>query len=319
MSERPEPELKRVPLEQTCLGVKHMGVKDVRAFLASALSPPETMAVDGALRLLERMGAIADDELTALGKHLATIPADLRCSKLMVYGAIFGCLDAAVTIASVMTTKSPFLAMPDRREESKAARMAFGKGQGDLLADCRAYEEWSDLRKTAGIQKVRRWCEENYLNHHALMDVASNRSQYIDSLKDIGFLPMGYYPGSDSDVAYNYNNANSALIRGLIAGAFTPQIARIKMPEQRFASSSVGAVAVDPESRMVRYYTEDRGRVFVFPGSTLFDASVFVGDARFLGFGSKTVSGKAGMEEGAKVYLRDVTRELFCISVTGVC
>lgn len=311
MPERPEPELKRVPLEQTCLGVKHMGVKDVRAFLASALSPPETMAVEGALRLLERMGAITNDELTALGKHLAMIPADLRCSKLMVYGAIFGCLDAAVTIASILTTRSPFVSPLERREESKAARVAFGKGQGDLLCDCRAYEEWSDLRKTTGIREVRRWCEDNYLNYNSLMDVASNRSQYIDSLKDIGFIPMDYYPGSDSDTAYNHNGANSALIRGLIAGAFTPQIVRISLPEQKFSSSSVGAVAVDPESRMVKYYTEDKQRVFVHPGSTLFEASMFTGDARFLGYGSKMASGRAGVGELGKVFLRDVTRK-FC-------
>lgn len=309
MPERPEPELKRVPLEQTCLGVKHMGVQDVRTFLASALTPPETMAVEGALRQLKRMGAIKDEELTALGKHLAMIPADLRCGKLMVYGAIFGCLDAAVTIASVLTARSPFVAPAERREEAKAARVEFGQAQGDLLADCRAYEEWSDMRKTASIREVRRWCDDNFLNHHTLMDVASNRSQYIDSLKDIGFLPMDYYPGSESDSAYNHNGTNNALIRGLIAGAFTPQIVRISLPEQKFASSSTGAVAVDPESRMIKYFTEENQRVFVHPGSTLFDAGGFVGDARFLGFGSKMASGRAGASEIGKVFLRDVTRE----------
>jgi HrpA-like RNA helicase len=58
-------------------------------------------------RALARMGAIDGDELTALGRHLAMIPADLRCGKLMVYGTTFGCLEACLTIAAILTMKSP--------------------------------------------------------------------------------------------------------------------------------------------------------------------------------------------------------------------
>jgi ATP-dependent RNA helicase DHX57 len=38
MAERPEPEIRRVPLEQLCLSVRAMGIKEVAAFLASALT-----------------------------------------------------------------------------------------------------------------------------------------------------------------------------------------------------------------------------------------------------------------------------------------
>ena len=50
MAERPEPEIRRVPLEQLCLSVKAMGVSDVPAFLASALTPPESMGCRGCHR-----------------------------------------------------------------------------------------------------------------------------------------------------------------------------------------------------------------------------------------------------------------------------
>ena len=86
MAERPDPEIRRVPLEQLCLSVKAMGVHDVRGFLASALTPPETLAVHSAIELLGRMGALDKEELTSLGRHLSMIPADLRCAKLLVYG-----------------------------------------------------------------------------------------------------------------------------------------------------------------------------------------------------------------------------------------
>ncbi len=145
MVERPEPEIRRVPLEQLCLSVRAMGIKDVGPFLASALTPPESMAVDGAMDLLARMGALDGEDLTALGRHLSMIPADLRCGKLMVYGAMFGCLDPCVTIASILTVKSPFVSPQEKRDESKAARARFARNQGDLIGDLRAFEQWDEM------------------------------------------------------------------------------------------------------------------------------------------------------------------------------
>ncbi|KAI5299850.1 hypothetical protein KEM56_002917, partial [Ascosphaera pollenicola] len=56
MRDRPEPEIRRVPLEQLCLSVKAMrGVKDVAHFLSSTLTPPEGIAIEGALDLLHRI------------------------------------------------------------------------------------------------------------------------------------------------------------------------------------------------------------------------------------------------------------------------
>ncbi|KAI4251974.1 MAG: hypothetical protein LQ352_004537, partial [Teloschistes flavicans] len=155
MAERPEPEIRRVPLEQLCLSVKAMGVLDVPTFLASALTPPESLAVDGAVELLRRIGALDGNELTALGRHLSMIPADLRCGKLMVYGATFGCFEACLTISAILTARNPFVSPQDKREESKAARASFAPNQGDLLCDLKAYEEWAKMRSRSSYRDQR--------------------------------------------------------------------------------------------------------------------------------------------------------------------
>jgi ATP-dependent RNA helicase DHX57 len=41
--------------------------------------------------------------LTALGYHLATLPVEPRVGKMMLYGAIFGCVEPALTIAASMS------------------------------------------------------------------------------------------------------------------------------------------------------------------------------------------------------------------------
>ncbi|KAL8932311.1 MAG: hypothetical protein Q9216_006890 [Gyalolechia sp. 2 TL-2023] len=297
MAERPAPEIRRVPLEQLCLSVKAMGVLDVPAFLASALTPPDSLAVGGALGLLRVIGALEGDELTALGTHLSMIPADLRCGKLMVYGATFGCFEACLTIAAILTAKSPFVSPQDKREESKAARSSFAPNQGDLLCDQRAYEEWSHMRPRSSFRDLKLWCDQNFLSGQTLNDISTNRSQYLSSLQDAGFLPAGYSP--DIHRSINAHNSNPALIRALIAASFNPQIARIDFPDKKFASSASGAIELDPEARTIKLFNQDNGRVFVHPSSTLFDAQGFVGNSVYMAYFNKMAT--------SKVFVRELT------------
>lgn len=334
MPVRPEPEVGRVPLQQTCLRVKAMGVKDVRGFLASAITPPETEAVEEALKLLGKVGALKDEELTNLGRHMSMIPADLKCAKLLVYGTIFGCLDMALTIAAILSTKSPFISPIEKRDKVKTTKMRFAGPNGDLFADAIAYWNWAYIRLTTSTSNVKLWCDSHFLSHHALLDIASTKAQLLSALKESGLVHVEYElpnprppplggPGSIAlsqpqpqpqlmdinasttsqpiqasppDLLTQHNNSFS-LIRAIIGAAFTPHIARIQMPDKRFQQVSSGAVEVDPEARMFKYFdgpggVEGGGRVFVHPGSTLFDARSFVGEASFVAWWVKMSVGR---------------------------
>lgn len=303
MAPRPAPEIQRVPLEQLCLSVKAMrGIEDVASFLARTLTPPDTAAVKGAMGLLHRIGALDNDQLTVLGRYLSIVPTDLRCAKLMVYGAIFGCLEACLTIAAILTVKSPFVSPKDRRDEAKAARATFSTGNGDLLIDLAAYQQWLERVKTQGYRKSLSWCNENFLSPQTLRDISSNRAQLLASLKDVGILPVTY---QDSDTQcirrWSKHNQNSQLLRALIAGAFNPQIASISFPEKKFAASMTGTIELDPEARTIKYFNEENGRVFVHPSSNLFDAQSFSGAAAYVSYFSKMAT--------SKVFIRDLTRK----------
>ncbi|KAI5251509.1 P-loop containing nucleoside triphosphate hydrolase protein [Aureobasidium subglaciale] len=322
MAERPDPEILRVPLEQLCLSVKAMGVLDVPSFLARAITPPSTLAVSGALTTLHRMGALDGAELTALGRHLSSIPADLRCGKLLVYGAVFGCLDACLTIASILTARSPFVSPPARRDEAKTARLTFAPGgQGDLLCDLRAFELWTQKR-AEGIpsSSLRQWCDVNFLSTQTLFDIQTNRRQYMSSLQEIGFLNNATSTSSSTD--HNARNNNTALIRALVAAAFSPQVARIEFPDTKYAASVSGAIALDPEAKTIKYFREPNAiaapclpgkstpsqpeqgnsRLFIHPSSTLFSSAPgtnFPPSTAFLAYFS--------LLSTSKTFIRDLT------------
>ncbi|EFX01197.1 dead deah box DNA helicase [Grosmannia clavigera kw1407] len=320
MPPRPEPEIRRVPLEQLCLAVRAMGIADVAGFLARAPSPPDVAAVDGALLLLRRMGILggntASNTLTSLGKLVAAIPADLRCAKLMVYGALFGCLHPCVTMAAILSSGragGPFVSVPpDRRQEAKAARMRFAApgtaADGDLLTDLRAVLRWDDVvaenqnrgggyrygnSAYSSSRQVRAFCDDNFLSQQALADISTTRQQLYDAMADMGIRP------EKTSSASSASSISFPLLRALTAAAFNPQIARIQLPDQKFAASVSGTVALDPEARTIRYFARDHGRVFIHPSSTLFDSHGFGGRAVFLSYFTSMAT--------SKVFIRDLT------------
>ncbi|KAI1849478.1 hypothetical protein JX266_004973 [Neoarthrinium moseri] len=297
MAERPDPEIRRVPLEQLCLSVRAMGTRDVAGFLARTPTPPETSAVEGAMKLLRRMGALDGDELTALGQQLAMIPADLRCGKLMVYGAIFGCLEESVLIAAILSTKSPFLSPPDKRDAAKEVRMRFNRGDGDLLTDLRAVQQWLSMMDDRMPQRqVRNFCDENFLSYQTLSDIASTRTQYYAALVEIGITSHSIITEARRS---SQSAVSTSIIRALTASAFSPQIARIQFPDKKFAASMTGAVELDPEAKTIKYFTQENGRVFIHPSSTLFDNQGFSGNAAFVSY--------FNMMATSKIFIRDLT------------
>ena len=106
----PVPEIQRVPLEKMVLRIKILPAfksQSVKGVLSRILEPPSTEGVDTALNRLQGVGALYPDHaLTPLGYHLAQLPVDVRIGKLMLFGAMFRCLDAALTIAACLSYRS---------------------------------------------------------------------------------------------------------------------------------------------------------------------------------------------------------------------
>lgn len=312
MVAQPQPEIRRVPLEQLCLSVKATGPdRDVAKFLRETLTPPDDAAIDIAMALLHRIGALDDNRLTALGRYLAMIPADLRCAKLLVYGSIFSCMDVCLTIAAILTARSPFVSPREKREEAKEARSNFSNGHGDLLLDAMAYNSWSEKTKTLRFRDLQQWSSENYLSQQTLREISSTKSQLVSSLQDASIIPIDYKtPNSTSYQALNAKVHEMPFLRALIAGALNPQIARIEFPDKKFAASLGGAVELDPEAKTIKYFSQENGRVFVHPSSVLFDTQAYSGSASYVSYFSKMAT--------SKTFIRDLTRTYFVPYVPSI-
>lgn len=84
--------------------------RNLESVFSQLIEPPAMGSLEAAKQRLQDLGALtADEKLTPLGYHLACLPVDVRIGKLMLFGAIFRCLDPALTIAASLAFKSPFV------------------------------------------------------------------------------------------------------------------------------------------------------------------------------------------------------------------
>ena len=186
------PEVQRVPLERLVLTIKALGYEQKAAEVcAQLLDPPEPSAVRQAVKELAGMEAIdvkgGREELTALGSHLSCLPTDVRIGKFILLGAIFNVVDETLTIASILSTRSPFVAPFDKREAADAAKRSFSSGQSDHLASLTAYHQFDSIPGQARYEFAR----EHFLGIKSLQTIGALKRQLLELLSDAGFVPSG--------------------------------------------------------------------------------------------------------------------------------
>ncbi|KAG8535344.1 hypothetical protein GDO81_028761, partial [Engystomops pustulosus] len=104
------PEIVRTPLEELCLQIKILKLGGIASFLQKVMDPPKREAIILAITHLQEMNALDKrEELTPLGFHLARLPVEPHIGKMILFGALFCCLDPVLTIAASLSFKDPFI------------------------------------------------------------------------------------------------------------------------------------------------------------------------------------------------------------------
>ena len=297
------PEILRVPLEQLCLKIKATGQRDVEPFVASLLDPPSAVAVAAGLRVLKEISAVDEaGEILALGRHIVEIPADVHLGKMLIFGALLGCLDPVLTIVACLAHRTPFLTPFDQRDAATAAKRRLATSKSDLLAYVTAFDGWQTARMQ-GRGAERHFCDTNFLSLATLYQVTDLRRDLFDTLVTVGVAERrsGRVEGGGHALlggeAFNANATDDRLVRSVVCAGLYPKVARIAMPPTVYMETENGSVAKPHEPRTLRFLTRDGGRVFLHPNSVNFTQGTF--EQPFVVFNEKVAT--------AKVLLRDCT------------
>jgi ATP-dependent RNA helicase DHX29 len=151
MADQQTPELLRLSLQDLAIRVKICKLGSIEETLGQALDPPSAKNIRRAIDALIDVRALTlGEELTPLGTQLAKLPLDVFLGKLILMGSLFKCLDAAITIAAILSSKSPFSAPFGARAQADTIRLAFRRGR--LIPVCHFL-----LRQISSSWKYRRF------------------------------------------------------------------------------------------------------------------------------------------------------------------
>ncbi|XP_055087417.1 ATP-dependent RNA helicase DHX29 [Periophthalmus magnuspinnatus] len=189
------PEILRVPLEELCLHIMKCQYGSPEDFLGRALDPPQPQSVNNAVNLLRKIGACLPNShvLTPLGHHLASLPVNVNIGKMLIYGAILGCLEPIATIAAAITEKSPFSTPINRKEEANLAKAALSLANSDHLTLYNAYLGWKNSQ-TEGYKAEMTYCRKHFLSRTALITLENMKLELMKMMEQAGFWSCRHSP-----------------------------------------------------------------------------------------------------------------------------
>lgn len=224
------PEILRVPLEELCLHIMKCSLGSPEDFLSRALDPPQQQVIGNAMNLLRKIGAchLNEPKLTPLGQHLAALPVNVKIGKMLIFGAIFGCLDPVATLAAVMTEKSPFTTPIGRRDEADLAKSSLAMAVSDHITIYNAYLGWKRARQEGGYRAEMTYCRRNFLNRTSLLTLEDVKQELIRVVRAAGFTASSTQCGWDGNGAIqSLSLSEIALLKAVLTAGLYDNVGKI--------------------------------------------------------------------------------------------
>ncbi|KAF8936556.1 P-loop containing nucleoside triphosphate hydrolase protein [Dissophora ornata] len=241
------PEMLRSDLQEICLHIKSVDSSTkIANVLGEAIQPPDQLSVSDALTQLTSLGALDRNEnLTPLGRVLATLPVEPSFGRCLILSCVFRCLDPVLTLCASLGTKDVFVSPLMKKEQADRAKMKWAKDlNSDHLAMMNAYNAWNDVLSQATTQMERtgergdpsrasfNFTDQNFLSRQALENVKRAKTQLLGLLEKAGVVPTMTYQMRQQQASsfemgpteYNKNSNCTPLLRAMICAGVFPNI-----------------------------------------------------------------------------------------------
>uniref|UniRef100_A0A8B9FYB8 ATP-dependent RNA helicase DHX29 n=1 Tax=Amazona collaria TaxID=241587 RepID=A0A8B9FYB8_9PSIT len=281
------PEILRVPLEELCLHIMKCNLGSPEDFLSRALDPPQQQVIGNAMNLLRKIGAclLNEPKLTPLGQHLAALPVNVKIGKMLIFGAIFGCLDPVATLAAVMTEKSPFTTPIGRKDEADLAKSSLAMAVSDHITIYNAYLGWKRAQQEGGYRAEMTYCRRNFLSRTSLLTLEDVKQELIRVVRAAGFTgPTTQCGWSGNGATQSLSLHEIALLKAVLTAGLYDNVGKI-----------IYTKSVDITEKLACMVETAQGKAQVHPSSVNRDLQTY----GWLLYQEKV--------RYAKVYLRETT------------
>ncbi|XP_068608725.1 ATP-dependent RNA helicase DHX29 [Brachionichthys hirsutus] len=244
------PEILRVPLEELCLHIMKCQYGSPEDFLGRAPDPPQPQSVSNAVSLLRRMGAcqLTAHLLTPLGHHLASLPVNVKIGKMLIYGAILGCLEPIATIAAAITEKSPFSTPLNRKEEANVAKAALSLANSDHLTLYSAYLGWKNSQ-AEGQRGETSYCRKFFLNRAALSTIEEVKYELMKMMEQAGFCSSSSPWRSKTTPPASLSRQQISVLNAVLTAGLYDSVARVLCTPSVDALERVSCTVETPQGK----------------------------------------------------------------------
>ncbi|NP_001091401.1 ATP-dependent RNA helicase DHX29 [Xenopus laevis] len=260
------PEILRVPLEELCLHIMKCDLGSPEDFLSKALDPPQLQVISNAMSLLRKIGAceLSQPKLTPLGQHLAALPVNVKIGKMLIFGAIFGCLDAVATLAATMTEKSPFVTPIGEKDRADLAKSSMAVANSDHVTIFRAYLGWKAIRPE-GYAAEMSYCRKNFLNRKALLTIEDVKQELIRLVRAAGFeCPRSVEANGLSSAMKALSAEETSLLKAILTAGLYDNVGKILFTK-----------SVDITEKLACIVETAQGKAQVHPSSVNRDLQIY--------------------------------------------
>ncbi|NXE09580.1 DHX36 helicase, partial [Lophotis ruficrista] len=266
------PEILRTPLEELCLQIKILKLGGIAYFLSKLMDPPSRDAVMLAINHLMELNALdRQEQLTPLGVHLARLPVEPHIGKMILFGALFCCLDPVLTIAASLSFKDPFVIPLGKEKVADARRKELSKNtKSDHLTVVNAFTGWEETRRR-GFRTEKDYCWEYFLSPNTLQMLHNMKGQFAEHLLAAGFVNSRDPKDPKSNTNSGKQTAlftllsstdNEKLLKAVICAGLYPKVAKIRP-------------SFSKKRKMVKVCTKTDGTVNIHPKSVNVEETEF--------------------------------------------
>ncbi|KAK8137512.1 hypothetical protein PG984_003005 [Apiospora sp. TS-2023a] len=250
------PELLRTDLQGTCLAIKKQHPDQIiDGVMHGFIQPPPGAAVSAAVRQLKRINALTkkEEELTPLGRLLATLPVHPTLAKMIVMGVIFRCLDPMIILGAADCETRLFAVPPGQTGEARASHSEFGGHNSDHISMLQAFDELRTCRAEYGEELAKDRAFTSFLRWSTFKSIRHSAESILNVLIRCGLAPASDHDRS-SELQYgppslNTNSKNHELIRGLLAAGLNPNLAANTSGRRQFTSRDGSGVNIHHSSQ----------------------------------------------------------------------
>ncbi|CAH0564481.1 unnamed protein product [Brassicogethes aeneus] len=279
-----KPEILRKRLEDVILVAKMLQLGKIKDFFGKLMNPPTEECTYISLDLLHKLNALDKDEnLTPLGFHLAKLPMAPQMGKMILFGAIFGCLNPVLSVAASLDFKDAFQLPLGKEKLAEQKKFELSNGwKSDHLVLFRALEMFQTT------YNQRQFCRDYFLSSSTLKMLIDMKKQFMGYLHEMNFV-TSLDPAAKE---FNVNSDNFSLVKACICAGLYPNVCFYKRTKKRgllrsleyekleFHPKSVLSRERDFESPLFVYYLRMKSSSdFIHDGTMVYPLPlVFFGD-----------------------------------------